>query len=291
MKKGEMNMKIYRVITNTFTTARVRLGLTPTALEDIYYDMGYISLLGNASLHKCNNIYENISGDGKYFFLFPEDAILIGNQLLKIYHGLFYIDTFLVVEYDVPNELILKNIGYGDYSNYWSRKILETFIEKEDLGNKIITTDSIGIERKTQSFINRFSDSIQKICDFNIYKQYDFDYYSKVFETDDLNEIKNDRDKISEMLLNSELYRNFINKNLTLVETPYTTGKIIYVNRNYIKKAYGEMHNATKYFKQMDIRFDISNKQDGYKNKLLSYVDAEKNIEKVEQMLISRSYM
>lgn len=93
------------------------------------------------------------------------------------------------------------------------------------------------------------------------------------------------------MLLNSELYRNFINKNLTLVETPYTTGKIIYVNRNYIKKAYGEMHNATKYFKQMDIRFDISNKQDGYKNKLLSYVDAEKNIEKVEQMLISRSYM
>lgn len=170
MKKGEMNMKIYRVITNTFTTARVRLGLTPTALEDIYYDMGYISLLGNASFHKCNNIYENISGDGKYFFLFPEDAILIGNQLLKIYHGLFYIDTFLVVEYDVPNELILKNIGYGDYSNYWSRKILETFIEKEDLGNKIITTDSIGIERKTQSFINRFSDSIQKICDFNIYK-------------------------------------------------------------------------------------------------------------------------
>lgn len=55
------------------------------------------------------NIYKNINEEGKYFYLFFEDAVRENHNLMTHFHGLNTND-FFIVEYDVPGELMLKNI-------------------------------------------------------------------------------------------------------------------------------------------------------------------------------------
>ena len=97
--------------------------------------------------HEFNSLADDLSEEGKYFYLFAEDAIIQGNDLLGKYHRLT-IDTFLVVEYDIPKEIILKNIGYGDYTEGINPLyLIESYIERSDLGNKKTTTYAIPDEK------------------------------------------------------------------------------------------------------------------------------------------------
>ena len=69
-------MKVYRVVPNTFSVGkRLDLNSIPGG-EDLFYKMGYASFVGERGFHKYNNVFEskNSIDDGKYFFLFPEDA-------------------------------------------------------------------------------------------------------------------------------------------------------------------------------------------------------------------------
>lgn len=124
-------MKIYRVVPNgLFEICKLRNGEF-IGLEAIYYGMGYTSFLEKKVCHAYNNIYKNINEEGKYFYLFFEDAVRENHNLMTHFHGLNTND-FFIVEYDVPGELMLKNIVFGDYNEgIMPWYIIETYIEKK----------------------------------------------------------------------------------------------------------------------------------------------------------------
>ena len=74
-------MKIYRVVPNSFLVGR-RLGAqNKVASEAVYYKMGYTPFSGNLGNHDFNTLdCDNLQG--KYFYLYAEDAIFEGNKLI-----------------------------------------------------------------------------------------------------------------------------------------------------------------------------------------------------------------
>ena len=280
-------MKIYRVIPDSFSTEERLSTIEHTGLEDIYYKMGYTSFLGKRGFHQDNNLYQTIKEEGKYFFLFPEDAIIKGYSLLLMFHGLS-LNTFFVVEYDIPEEIIFKNIGCGNYTEGFSSEwlIAETHIAKSDLG-QILTTNIISTERKNESLLEVFNESLNLMKTFEHHSYDDQEYYKNLFESID------DKEKLRKTLLDSPFYQTFINANGELVKSPYITGKVIPVNKSYIRfKLYG-WENAIDYFGQMGIKFDISKEQIEFKKELKSYIkDVEKqDKEKVKALLKERKYI
>ena len=127
-------MKLYRVVPNIFSyEERLKCGTAPNA-EAIYYKLGFASFIGSTVMNKGNNVFnqgEKIKM-GKFFFLFPEDAIINGYTLLIGAQRLRFLESFYVLEYDFPEELIVKHFGYGDYSTNIPLYLMEIYIEKED---------------------------------------------------------------------------------------------------------------------------------------------------------------
>lgn len=98
--------------------------------------------------------------EGKYFSLFPEDAIVEGNNLIGNFHRL-RANNFYIVEYDVPEELVLKSIG--DYTTgIMTCYIMETYIQKTDLIGEITSTEKITNNKKIDSIykigVNNYDD-------------------------------------------------------------------------------------------------------------------------------------
>ena len=280
-------MKIYRVIPDSFSTGE-RLSTTKhTGLEDIYYKMGYTSFLGKRGFHQDNTLYKNIKEDGKYFFLFPEDAIIQGYSLLFGFHGL-YLNTFFVVEYDMPEEIVFKNIGCGDYgeSFFSDWLIAETHIEKSDLG-KILTTDKILNERKLETLVEVFNESLNLMLNFEHHSYDDQVHYMHLCDSID------DREKLRKVLLDSSFYQAFINAKGELVKSPYITGKVIPVNNSYIRFKLHGWENSTDYFEQKGIRFDMSKEQMEFKKEFKSYIvnSQKKDKEKAKSLLKERKYI
>ena len=120
-------MKIYRVVPDSFATGERLNANDKVGSEDIYYKMGYTPFSEKIGRHNFNTLNcEN--KQGKYFYLFAEDAIQEGSNLINVYHRLG-VDTFSVIEYDMPEDIIMKNIGYGDYTHdIMPLYLIESFI-------------------------------------------------------------------------------------------------------------------------------------------------------------------
>ena len=146
-------MKIYRVVPNSFASGE-RLKNEKVFSEGIYYSMGYTSI-PRKTPHKFNNI-KCEDKIGKYFFLFLEDAVAVGNSLIKNFHRLNS-STCTILEYDVPEELIFKHIGYDEYkSDIFPIYLAKTFIEKDDLGNNPLRSYDIADIEKEKYFLQAF---------------------------------------------------------------------------------------------------------------------------------------
>lgn len=80
-------MKVYRAIPDLFVTNGKLEQRSLRGLEGIYYQAGYSSFVNEMGYHAYNSIAKDIKNEGKYFYLFAEDAIQEANTLIGGYHN------------------------------------------------------------------------------------------------------------------------------------------------------------------------------------------------------------
>lgn len=282
-------MKVYRAVPDSFVSNKKLDQKSLRGLEEIYYQMGYASFIGKMGNHDHNSLIKNIKEEGKYFFLFAEDAIQEASYLISGYHRL-NMDTCLVVEYDIPEELILKMIGYGDYTgDIQSLYLIESYIEKNDFGNSIITTDELSIEEKTEILIKTLNESLKRILACQSY--FDMLKYIEYFGDKKLESIIDNKQELAKVLVNSPFYNSFLNEKRQLIQSPYITGKIIPVNTNFWNKRFQNYNQIGDYYQNMGINCNFSEKQEQSKKEILYYLQKNShNKEKVKQLLHQIKY-
>lgn len=282
-------MKVYRVIPDEFVTNRKLEQKSLHGLEEIYYQAGYSSFLGKMGCHDFNNLAKDIKDEGKYFFLFAEDAILEANDLIGGYHRL-RMDTCLVVEYDIPEDIILKIIGYGDYTSGLSPwYLIESYVEKGDFGNSIITTDEISIEEKNDFLIKALNESLKRILECKSYA--DMEEYVEYFGWKKLSSIIDNEIEIEKVLKQSYFYHFFINERRQLIHSPYITGKVVPVNMRFLNSKFHNYSQIENYYQNMGIVCDFSESQEQCKKELLYYLNQDnQNKEKVKELLNQIKY-
>lgn len=282
-------MKIYRIVPDSFATNKKINSEKLTGVEDIYYKMGYTSFLGKRGFHDFNTLTNCREKEGKYFYLFAEDAILEGNNLIGGYHRL-RMDTCLIVEYDVPEDIILKNIGYGDYTEgILPLHLVESYIEKSNLGTEIVTTDELSKELKLENLIESLNDSLSIMKEYKISAWDDVIFYINHFEVSSLEQIINDNSKLKNAILSSSFYHAFINEKGTLIKSPYITGKIAPINMGYISKKLGNYNKIAEYYQNFGFNCDFTKEQEQLKKDLLYYLNQEKkDTEEIKHLLKER---
>ncbi len=63
----------------------------------------------------------------------------------------------MILEYDIPIDMIMKHIGYGDYTyDIMPLYLIETFIEKDDFDGTVISSDDIDEHEKQKHLIEDF---------------------------------------------------------------------------------------------------------------------------------------
>lgn len=290
-------MKLYRVLANSFLS-KGRLDETnPTGLEGIYYTMGYTYFREERCLHAYNNIYKTITEAGKYFFLFFEDALKYGTGLLNCFHQLYNIQSFTIVEYDIPIEIVLKNIGYGDYTDSIIKEYaIETYINQSDLGETKLSTEEISDEQKKSAMINFFNETLKKLNLFQEFSLYDYRYYLKQFE-EDLWKVLEDPKTIERQIIGSPLFKSILFDNRTIVESPFITGTCLQINQEYYYYRFMVSSDSEKikdYFSRRNICCDFSEEQQSFKNELLYYAGTDgkqKESEEIKKLLKERKYI
>ena len=287
-------MKLYRVVPNTFSFGnRLNEQVVPGG-EDIYYKMGYTSFLGKRGFHKYNNIFEssNIIEDGKYFFLFPEDAIKQGQYLLTKFHKLQNIESFYIIEYDFPIDIALQYFGYGDYKHDSGlpNPLVVIFIEKnqfspeaENIRIPIKTIDEILLSSLTKTLENGASR-----------EQFEYENYAIMNFYSSLEDFISNPKNIEYHLLHSNLYNAFHSLTGDIIKSPYHTGRIFSINLAHIFETYSSWKDASEYFQSIGINCDLSNEQNEFKKDILIATGynnpTEKDREQVKKLLKERKY-
>lgn len=274
-------MKVYRAIPDLFVTNGKLEQRSLRGLEGIYYQAGYSSFVNKMGYHAYNSIAKDIKNEGKYFYLFAEDAIQEANTLIGGYHRL-RMDTCLVIEYDIPEDIVLKIIGYGDYTDgIQPLYLIETYIEKSDFGNPIITTDEISIEEKTGFLINSLNESLKRILECQ--SILDMIDYLKYFSGKKLESIIDNKDELVKVLINSSLYTSFMNERRQLIQSSYITKKIIPVNTQFWREKFKNRKQIEDYYQNMEIDCNFSF-QNQCKKEILYYLQQD-NQEKAKELL------
>ena len=258
-------MKIYRVVPDSFVTGKRFNAHGHVSSEDIYYRMGYIPFLDELAHHDYNNL-QCKNKQGKYFYLF--------------------------VEYDVPIDIIMKNIGYGDYTRGIMPLFLaETFIEKRDLGSSIITSDQVKENELLKKIILAFKDSLKRIQEYGSFAYADYQFYTDYFGIYDLSSI-NDEEIIKNALLNSNFYSAFLYQQCELVLSTYITGKALPVNIEFISHKLGGLEEYSKYCKNLGVRCDFSKEHREFKEEFLSNIKKENpDNEQIKKLLRGKNYL
>lgn len=294
-------MKLYRVLANSFLSKGRLDEKNPTGLEGIYYSMGYTYFRGERGYHACNNIYKTITEAGKYFFLFFEDALKYGTGLLNGLRNL-NIQSYTIVEYDIPIEIILKNIGVGDYTNSIIKEYaIETYINKSDLGENNLSTEEISDEQKKAAIINFFKETLKQLNLFKEFSLYDHIYYLEQFE-EDLWKVLENPENIERKVIESSIFKSILASSRELIESPFITGVCLQINQEYYYERFMVFNDPEKikdYFSRRNIRCDFSQEQKSFKEDLLYYAGLnytgingkEKEPEEIKKLLKERKYI
>ncbi len=201
----EQKIKVYRVLKD-----HLAIGYAHTFTyhpDDLYAYLGYTPFYGQIRRGFANNIGYNQREEGKYFFLFPEDALLCSSTLL---YGQCF--TFKIVEYEFPVEEVFYNIGFGEYENRSIHHHLVTELtigESRFTGEKLSSKD-IDEESKRQIILKSY-DEICELLGENKMKEY-FPQHPEAFSEE------------VEKRLNSRSAK-FINHEVELKETKEMTGR------------------------------------------------------------------
>ncbi len=199
-------IKIYRVIKDHLAIGHVHTGTYHP--DDLYAYLRYTPFYGKIRYGRANNIGDRQSEEGKYFFIFPEDALMCSSALL--YDQCF---TTKIVEYEFPINEAFRNIGWGEYENrgilhHW---VTELTIGKSDFTGKNLSSKDIDEELK------------RKIIQESYKEVYELLGESKMKEYFPKN--KDDFSKEVAERLNSRS-RKFIDHEAKLKETKEMTGRI-----------------------------------------------------------------
>lgn len=285
-------MKIYRVVPNSFTTNKRLDSLESTGFEDIYYKMGYSSFLGKRGYHMYNSLSDSIKGEGKYFYLFFDDALLQGNNLIQGFHRL-KADTCSIIEYDIPEDIILKNIGFGDYTDtIFTNHIIETFVEKSDLSSEITTPENLSKESKIETLTQMLVESLKQMKEYGFSAYDDLEFYTQYFENYNLDSLINDEEKLKQAISISPLFLTFKHEDGEILKTPYITKKIIPLNIGFLSHELHEFEAAAEYYQNKGIDCRISDEHEKFKRELLRYVkDKDQDKQKIKSLLRDNKYI
>ena len=138
-------MKVYRVVPEVLSYKPMRFPFA--TLESLYYELGYISFAGKIYEGYSNNISRRVKDEGKYFFVFIEDAAYFITQNTQ------EASTWKLMEYDFPEDVVYSIIGCG---RYYDNIKAETYIEKRKIPGEIISSDVISEDEKMRLMINDY---------------------------------------------------------------------------------------------------------------------------------------
>jgi len=283
-------MKIYRAVPNGFLTGARLDTNDKVGSEALYYEMGYTPFSENLGHHDFNTLdCENLQG--KYFYLFAEDAISEGNKLILGYLRLRN-DTCSILEYDIPADIVMKHIGYGDYSyDVFPLHLMETFIERDDFGSTVTSSNEISESEKLKYLMSFFKKSLETIDAYGYDSSYDLDYYRELFEVTDLLSITDKQ--IKQTLLHSEFYPTFLNQHHELVSSPYITGKILPLNMDFLRYGlHGNFDRIKEYYQNMGVRYEFSEEHREFKKELLNLISqSNQDKEKIKNLLETNKYI
>ena len=146
-------MKVYRVVPEVLSYRPY--GSHYDSLESLYYELGYISFNGCINEGYGNNICDRVKTEGKYFFIFLEDAAFYITQNLR------EVDTWKLMEYDFPEEVVYSIIGWGGYGydldlHLGYNKRAETYIEKSRIPGVSHSSSEISREKKEVIMISDY---------------------------------------------------------------------------------------------------------------------------------------
>ena len=143
-------MKVYRVAPDIFDKLRI----DSRANEAVFNKGGYAyyTWIGEVKNYKEeNSIYGGLKEESLYFYLFPEDAIKCGPSFM-------YSKMARLIEYDIPEELVVANAGFGVYDP--DDIALETAVAYSKLGDiEIAAYDGISDEEKEKMLLDCYQDS------------------------------------------------------------------------------------------------------------------------------------
>lgn len=276
-------MKLYRMVPNCFLTNDESGGIKRINTEDMYYKMGYVSFSDRPKKHSYNSLDCNHL-QGKYFYLFPEDAILHGKRLMSGYHRLNS-DIWTILEYDVPIDIIMKHLGYGNYTDsIYPLLLIESFIEKNDLGEEASISNTIDQNNLLKFFTNTFVESLDILKEYENYSLRDIKLCQNEFSNVDFSVAMDER-LIKNLLLNSDFYNRFSKQGYTLVASDYITGKMLVVN-NLLFYKIGTRVKTLEYYKNLGLKCDYSKEHQEYKNELLSLIkESDQDKEAIKKLL------
>ena len=195
-------MKLYRVLPDILYNSRESRG-SETIFNQGGYAMYDLRVYKN-NYNGENSIYKGLKEASMYFYLFPEDAIKFGTQI-------FYGNAFRLVEYDIPEELIIENAGIGIYGSdcFGIGPIAaETAVAYSKLGDKVICPGDLDEETKRKMILDSYKETISL-------QKFFFD-----------NDILSDLDEYVESYEYRDAYRHIRDNKISLVKSPFLTGNM-----------------------------------------------------------------
>lgn len=272
-------MKVYRAMPDSFLTVNRNY----QNLENLYYESGFTTV-SNIN-HVYNNYYatldEKSRKEGRYFYLFFEDAISAGKAILTNYHRFFF-PYFLLAEYDIPIETIIKNIGTGKYGD---NEVLECYVEKDDFNGKILNLSDLSYEDKVNYFTKSLINTTKRIQE--IPEEIRDDKSIKIFMDkigNDIVKLDCEEENVKEMILNSSSPQDQ-NAKVELIETNFNTNNIVTVNSEFIDMFLcSSFDNIQSYYKEKG--FDCNYSEDRFFIKE-DIIKSLPNKEKIQKILLS----
>lgn len=219
-------MKVYRVFPDIFVTDEMLDTTKNIVIEALYYKMGFTAF-STTQKYGQNNL-KCRGKQGKYFFLFMEDAITEGYRLINNFHKL-RTNSFLIIEYDIPLDLIFKHLGYGDYTTGFIPHFLtESFIEVKEFG-ECVQVDKNIIKKE---LLMEFIESLKRIKSLSEYNFDELQYYNNAFWKNILTDNITD-DEAKFVLERSSLFYYFLNSECNIRLSPFATNKMIAINSKH----------------------------------------------------------
>ena len=162
-------MKLYRVVPDPFDK-KADFFTDARLYEGVYNLGGYACFSGNGKIKKyrgANSIYSSLIEESKYFFIFPEDAINCSNTLLVT-------DFIRLIEYDIPEELVIKYAGIGRYGSGYIEDghdvwpiALETAVGISNFEGERTSSDQLSKDEKTKLLLTHYKETINLIKYYN----------------------------------------------------------------------------------------------------------------------------